>query len=195
MKPGFICPLLLAALAPVDTPADSLHIDASTTPVAIERGEPGRRQISLPAIEITATVSASCGAGLTPVALSLMTADTRLTVEEFPDGRLSEFDMQLSVPAAQLGPLSVKDFCLSGVEPAEPGVLRKKAFLSLHANLRCRGDAPASEDGGADSLTRRSTAVDMLIHCAAEDEISHETPLSRGGLIDEEGADESAGVE
>jgi len=158
----------------------ALTIEASTAPVMIDRGAAGRRQLTLPDIEIQATLRVRCRTGSAPAAVSLMSADTRVTASSLADGETQEIALELAVPAAQLPPVYARDFCTDG----EPGrtALVKPALVSLQGSLRCSA-RPHADSQDPDSLpevlpvddfVRASRAVDVELRCKPEPDESGE---------------------
>ena len=149
-------------------PGPSLTIEASASPLLIERGGSGRRQMALPGIEIHATLQVRCSPGSAPASVSLMSADTRVAASGLADGEAQDIALMLAVPAAQFPPVSTKDFCLES-EPGSP-TLVKPALLSLQGSLRCSvqpdpDTADPAGTPGTDSFAQASTAVDIELRC------------------------------
>ena len=167
-------------------PADTaLIIEASASPLPIERGAAGRRQMVLPDIEIQATLHVRCGPNSAPASVSLMSADTRVAASELADREVQNLALVLAVPAAQLPPVYTKDFCVES-EPG-PTTLVKPALVSLQGSLRCSArSGPAPDNPGTENLTnvrpadgfaRASAAVDIELRCEPEPAV----PLDAGG--------------
>ena len=151
---------LVACLATAGSAhADTLILKAEAEPVPVSPGNGERRQVRLPDLALTATITTECNDNESPAVLTLSAADTRERFEL--NGHAAPFQTTLNIPAKQLPPLSSKGFCVAGLGVDQPQSLLKRAMISVHASLRCA--TPAGE-----SLTSASRAVDVLIECQLE---------------------------
>jgi len=141
--------------------ANELVVSADTPKVTVSTRPVGRRFIRLPTLKYEFTVSARCDAGLSPAALSLSVADTRVTLsaEELssdPPARLV-----ISIPESQIAPITVERFC---VHDANNGAkdngkkIRIPALLSAQASLLC-GNEMTKE------MTYASESLDVTVAC------------------------------
>lgn len=165
----------------------ALTIEASASPLLIERGAAGRRQMTLPDIEIEATLRVRCSPGSVPTTASLMSADTRVAVSGLTDRETQTVTLALAIPAAQLPPVYTKDFCIERV--SGPSTLVKPALVTLQGSLRCSArpgtsdtdnpgpEAPEVETPAStlpvDDFARASAAVDIELRCQPEPAEAH----------------------
>lgn len=110
-------------------PPDRLELAADPPVISVSATASGRRLVELPALEYRFRVQSDCGGDRTPRSLSINVADSRLALS----GAALENDLAgelvLMVPARQLAPIAVDDFCVAGaaakagiaVDPAAPG--------------------------------------------------------------------------
>lgn len=119
----------------------------------------------LPTLSFEFTVDASCSDGKAPDSLSLSIADTRVT-NSLDSDTGSRLELTVSVPAAQIGPIAVNQFCAADNPDSvqdERATLRIPAVLSAQAALLC-----ASESGN--EMIYTSESLDVLLRCDREDE-------------------------
>lgn len=136
--------------------------------------------MQLPDLEYQFRIDAVCRRGLSPASLSLAIADTRrnFNAEQIAAGALDE--VRLLVPAAQIAPVVIQDFCVAeggaGETASAASPLTVPAALSAQASLLCLGDADQS-------MKYASANLDILLVCDVA-----------GGVIDE-AADQSTFID
>lgn len=126
-----------------------LTLKYATPVVEVSPRRAGRQFFELPALEYAFEVRARCDEAWTPASLSLNVADSRVA---FGGGELSgnaQRKVTLSVPARQLAPVAVHDFCLQQADPVAPergipappanesSLLTIRSALSAQASLLC----------------------------------------------------------
>jgi len=118
--------------------ASELQISADTPVVSIETRGEGRNFMRLPSLHYSFAVEAVCEAGLNPTLLSLSVADTRrlLQAEELVNAQTAS--LAFTIPAAQIGPIALNQFCVQAPEHAE--LLTLSSVLSVQASLLCTND-------------------------------------------------------
>lgn len=142
--------ILVAALSPLpavgDGPAHSLRLSVSVPDVTISPSAGQRRFLRLPSLDFSFRVEASCRRGYDTASVSLAIADSRIAIDTSTlsaDGDAPR--VSLTVPASQLAPLVIGEFCRAGEQPATAdtvGAMTVSAALLAQASLRCRaGDA------------------------------------------------------
>lgn len=160
-----ILPVLLTALLAAETGAtDSLSVTTSVASATVRPSNNG--QIRMPALEIETTIRGNCSEGSEPVSLSLASADALQFVSLDTINADGGWQTIFSLPATQVPPLVARGFCRADVADetaagAQRSAIRKKAFLSLRASLRC-------SDGENERLTTQTTLVDVDIVCEAD---------------------------
>lgn len=167
--------LLLLALPPT-VPADDgavhrLGLDVSSPEVTIAPTAGERRFLRLPALEYTFRIDPACAAGYVPHAVSITVADSRgsFGAAELATGGAGH-ELTLEVPAGQIAPLVIGEFCRSTSEGGVPveaenekkmalmQPLTVRAALSAHASLLCVRDA-------TEEITYASAPLDVKLHC------------------------------
>lgn len=144
--------------------ADDLRLSANTPEVGISTRPDGRNFMRLPALEFNIVADAQCPNGLARESLSLSIADTRVT-NRINDEAGPRLEFSVMVPAAQIGPVAVDQFCTA--EGAAAGVrrtLRIPSVLSAQAALLC-----VSEDDS--KMTYASQPLDVLLHCEGSEDL------------------------
>lgn len=140
----------------------SLTIMASTPVVPVAERQKGRNFLTLPALQYEFDVSARCAAGLQPDGMSLSVADTRKSITRSDILVDSATSTLLDVPAAQIGPVAVADFCTVPDDNAttahEPEILEILSVLSAQFSLLC-----SSETGK--QMTYVSKSLDVTLQC------------------------------
>jgi hypothetical protein len=169
--------LAMAAIAPANdsTPTHSLSISPSTPRVDISVRNPGRTYIRLPTLEFTFDIAANCSALFSPQSVSLNIADSRETISiDESAGRVADVQLGLNVPAKQLAPLVVENFCVAPVSDDNQDDARQHDFsnggnmivrsvLSVQAALLC-----VNED--EQEMVYQSRPLDITLVCNAEDD-------------------------
>ncbi len=121
-------------------PDSTLTILADTPAAAIQASKANKKFVELPTLEFAFEIHASCLHNRKPTSLLLSVADTRKTLDadDFASG--SPVTMTLRIPAAQMGPIAVEDFCHIDSDTNTTQQLTISAALSAHASLRCEGE-------------------------------------------------------
>jgi hypothetical protein len=147
--------LCIFAAAADEIVSHILRVEAGTPEVSVKPQAPGRRSLSLPSLDYVFSIEARCPDEWTPASLSLNIADSRIAkarkdLENQPNQQLG-----ITVPARQLAPLTLRDFCVidgrhegsaTATEMADfPGQAADPARLEInatlaHASLRCTRD-------------------------------------------------------
>lgn len=173
--PGFVSVALLFAFAATSPTLarDTLTVVADSPAVTLAPRNPGRNFVRLPTLDYKFEIRAECSAGRLPGSLSLNVADTRTSLQT--DKIVSDGPTELSmrIPANQIAPLVIEDFCVAQPESDGNGVSELQtqitipAALSAQASLLCEGP----EDK---AMTYVSQPLDVLLVCegAPENESS-----------------------
>ncbi len=161
-------PLLLLCLSGAAMTGD-LVVSASTPAVEVSTRPAGRNFMRLPTLRYEFVLTANCPGTLSAQSLSLSIADTRVAVGRDEIGAGSRLEMSVAVPAAQIAPVAVENFCTPDDPEAaqnEPGTLRIPSILSAQAALTC-GDEESSE------ITYASESLDVLLRCEIDESATH----------------------
>lgn len=152
--------------------AQDVALRAETPVVAVPPRRSGRQFLDLPALEYTFEVETRCDDDWVPESLSLNVADSRIA---FGAGQLSHstpHEIVLNVPAQQLAPVAVHDFCLlpedtTGQAAGAPGPvspastpLTIRAVLSAQASFLCVSEQERR-------ITYVSQPLDVTLTCDA----------------------------
>ena len=172
--------LLVRPAAADDAGSDRLELAAEPPVVTVSATAPGRRFVDLPALEYRFAVQAACTGSRTPRSLSISVADSRVALAGAALDEQAAGELVLTVPARQLAPIAVDDFCVAGPAASEvmpagverasasasasaaPRLLTVPAVVSAQASLVC-GD----EAGSHISYVTKPLAV--TLSCAAGD--------------------------
>lgn len=136
-----------------DAPADRLELSAEPPVVPVSATAPGRRFIELPTLEYRFEVQTACGGERAPRSLMINIADSRLALSGAALESGAADALVLSIPARQLAPIAVDDFCVAGTaviepdglspaaaDPAPRRLLTVPAVVSAQASLVCDGE-------------------------------------------------------
>jgi hypothetical protein len=144
------CVMWSQALQPAWADAE-LRLSADTPTANVMPRVPGRAPLPLPELEYQFRVDALCRDDLTPASLTLGVADTRRTLDsaQIASGELDS--VRLRIPASQIPPVIVTDFCIGGPDSTEssgpasaPNRMTINGALSAQASVLCLGeDSPA----------------------------------------------------
>lgn len=150
-------------------------ITAGTPSVDVAPQRPGRRAFDLPALEYSFDIEARCADDWIPESLSLNVADSHVAFDAAQLSDNAHRKVVLKVPARQLAPVTIHDFCLPGEETAAEPVdsgngtasIRRPLILrgvaSAHASLLCASEDGASEPGRR--ITYVSRPLDVTLTC------------------------------
>ena len=144
--------------------ASEINITAMIPDVTIETRARGRKFVRLPTLEYAFVIDAQCRADLLPSSLTLSIADTRVTIPAEDIPRDAPVAVTINIPADQIGPVAVEDFCVgdeSRAEMSEPSqeTISIPSVLSVQASLLC-----TSESGS--EMTYASQPVNITLACA-----------------------------
>ncbi len=129
----------------------SLAIEADMPVVETGPRSPGRNFLILPSLDYNFELDVDCATGLLPKTVSLSIADTRKSLATADISSNEVTPATLSIPASQIAPVAVGDFCIGAEEDQEqaPAVgdpepaldtLGIASVLSVHASLLCAND-------------------------------------------------------
>ena len=145
--------------------AHSLRISADAPTVTVAPRNRRSNQLRLPALEYVFEVSARCAEPFDAGAVSLTVADSRRSVDA---EELERNDaVRLTIPAAQLAPVPVNDFCIEPDDSGEDGAahdggrsetLTLPSALSASASLLCVSETERR-------MTYASTGLDVKLVC------------------------------
>ena len=169
--------LAIAAIASANdsAPTHSLAISPSTPRIEISPRNPGRTYVRLPTLEFTSEIIANCSALFSPKSVSLNIADSRETISiDESAGSVADVRLALNVPAKQLAPLIVENFCVAPVSDDTQDGARQhdtsndrnmmvRSVLSVQAALLC-----VNED--RQEMVYQSSPLDITLVCNTEED-------------------------
>ena len=163
--PALVKTAAVAVLAlPVIAADDArLSIAANTPEVDLTPRSAGRSFIRLPRLHYEFQVRTRCARGKDLESVMISVADTRkrFAGELLGDGMQSKLAM--SVPAKQIAPLNIAEFC-STDSPGDKdaGLVRKtiSGALSVQASMLCA-------DAMGEQLTYASASLDVSLNCVS----------------------------
>ncbi len=176
----FALSLLIAVLSVPVSAETVLKFSADTPTASVIPRNGERAPLQLPDLEYQFRIEAVCRDDLSPASLSLAVADTRRTfnAEQIVAGELE--DVRLLVPAAQIAPVVIANFCIAESEPDQSitsaSSLTVHAALSAQASLLCTGDMDHA-------MKYASANLDVMLICENRNDESHET-TDQKNLID-----------
>ncbi len=146
----------------------SLNVNADPAVVAVKPLAEGRRLIRTSALEYLLRIEAECDADTEIASISVSVADTQKTLTAADLGDTAPFAARITIPARQVPPIAVEEFC--PVESPRAGDQRIiRDALTAHLSLRCTSEVDHS-------ITYASRALDMILQCQPAAEAQSEPP-------------------
>jgi len=161
--------ILLAVAAVAEAEENSLThslvLTASTPRVEISSRNATRNYLRLPSLEYAFQFTARCAGNFSPQSLSLSIADSRKSLSgEQLQNMTTEIAITMTVPAKQLAPLAIENFCIMPASDTDTMTLSSSktiiipAAFSAQASLLC-----VSEDQQA--MIYASNSLDITLIC------------------------------
>jgi hypothetical protein len=156
--------LLAVAAAGPAVAKDFLSVVANSPAVPLAPRNPGRNFVRLPTLEYMFEIYTYCSDSRSPASLSLNVADTRKSLQASQIASDGPTEISLKIPANQIAPLVVEDFCIVEVQEDSDAISESQtqitipAALSAQASLLCAGD----EDK---AITYVSSTLDVSLVC------------------------------
>jgi hypothetical protein len=157
---------LLAMLLPVaalSTDLDALTVQAKESTARLEPGDASQREIRLPAIDVAIVASIECPADAKVSSLIVSVSDTHQHYGPEVLADAVSLEAAFSVPARQLAPVVISDFCVKG-QPAEDQSLKLDGVATAQVSMHCHG-----EDDLA-SVHFTSVAIPVRLYCSPDGE-------------------------
>lgn len=161
---------LLSALICVSTSAsgadNALSLQAKASPAELAPRDEQQHQVRLPALDATVIATVLCAADARPVSLTVSISDSyrHFGPELLADSKTVE--ALFNLPAGQLAPVSVAEFCIKGVT-ADGQVLELPGVATAQVSLRCQ-----SEDAST-SMHFASLPIPVSLYCRAGDDADY----------------------
>jgi hypothetical protein len=163
----FCTPVLFAPFAWAENAAN-LGVQADPAAAVIKPLAEGRKFIRPPALEFLLRIDAKCDANAEIASISISIADTQKTLTAADLGEAEPIATHILIPARQVSPIAVENFCLQE-SPAADDKLVVRDALTAHVSLRCTSEA-------GESITYASHALDVMLHCDTAADIQGEPP-------------------
>lgn len=159
-RPALLLATIALAGAAWTEEAARLTVEAAPAVADIQPLPDGSRLVRLPALEFEFGIRASCGQDHAPSSLSISVADTRTTLAGDQLRTESIIAAAIRLPARQLSPVAVDNFCRETPAAAGTGQRLIRDVATAHLSLRC-----ADESG--ESITYVSHSLDVTLVCGA----------------------------
>lgn len=137
----------------------SLSVDADPAVVTIKPLSEGRKLIRPPALEFLLRIDAECDTNAEIASISVSVADTQKALTGTDVSEATPVATHITIPARQVSPIAVEDFCPMGAPSAGTELVVRDA-LTAHVSLRCKSEA-------VESITYASRSLDVKLHCDA----------------------------
>lgn len=143
------CVAILLAVAAVakaeeNSLTHSLILTASTPRIEISRRSATRNYLRLPSLEYAFQFTARCAGSFSPQSMSLSIADSRKSLSgEQLENMTAGAELIMTVPAKQLAPLAIENFCVMPANDTDAMTLSSNetitvpAAFSAQASLLC----------------------------------------------------------
>lgn len=173
-----LVPLLLVISTPgqgESTPDSSLTVVANIPVALIQPRRGNGKFIRLPTLEYSFEIRARCKLNRKPTSLLLSIADTRKSLDAADISWEPPVELTLRIPAEQIGPIAVEDFCHAANEDIASNDNTKNqltiyAALSAHASLRCESESDQH-------VNYVSKTLDVNLVCERPDQTTSEELL------------------
>ena len=152
-----VCLCVTTELAAAD---DALTLQANESSAQLAPRQQGPQQVSLPSLEFSLLATIACPSGTDVASVTVSIADTH---KRFGPDELSDktaLDVRVSVPANQVAPVTVADFCISG-EPGYQKSLLVPGVATAQVSLRCRSENESS-------VYFKSAVLPIRLHCVSD---------------------------
>lgn len=150
--------VLLPGLYLVFVEVDRLRVIAEPAVAVLTIQQNGRNLVRLPQLEFALNLAPHCAKSGQRESLSITIADTRTTLAGEELQAAATVDVTMRVPASQLAPFALREFCVDPVSEGESILLT--SALTAQASLRC---ARAEEQ----SIVFAAEPLDIRVQCIA----------------------------
>lgn len=146
----------------------SLSVSVDVPSITLPSTTAGRNFIRLPTVDYTLSINSRCGKSLSPSSLAISVADTRIRISGSEIETEEPTVVQLRIPANQIPPLALDDFCVAANNTVEPSVSTNSdnrqqlisAAMSAQISLLC-----VDKDDSEQSMTYASQPLNVTIVC------------------------------
>jgi hypothetical protein len=143
---------------------DFLSVAANAPTVNLAPRNPGRNFVRLPTLEYRFEIHTQCSDSRSPESLSLNVADTRKSLRADKIAEDGPTEISLRIPASQIAPLVVEDFCIVPPEAGGEQMMEAPAQITIPAALSAQASLLCASDEGQ-AMTYVSRALDVSLVC------------------------------
>ncbi len=153
---GALC--IATAVATAD---DVLTVHATEANTQISPRNPDQAQAVLPALDVEVIAGLNCAPGATAESVTLSVADAHVRFDASEIDDATTFKTSLHVPASQIAPISLVDFCVDGT-PLDIMELLLPGVASAQVSLHCRSETISS-------MHFASVALPLRLRCKPDE--------------------------
>jgi len=147
----------------------SLRFTASEPQVQISLRSGKRDYLRLPSLEYTFMFTAHCSIDFEPHSVSLSIADSRASLST---DRLADLatgaELKMTVPARQLAPLAIENFCVRNDAETDPEIAPHNAATPIHAVFSAQASLLCTNED-QQQITYASNPLNIVLICNAAD--------------------------
>lgn len=150
------------SLSAITASADStLTLHANEASTQIEPRDQPNTQAKLPSLEVSLLASFNCPSDAVAHSITISVADShrRYSAEEVAG--TDRLEISIDVPATQIAPVSLANFCVAGAPIKEASVLLH-GFATAQVSLNCRKQSVAS-------VHFASATLPLRLFCGADE--------------------------
>ncbi len=161
---GFVAVVVTVATVAATEPRHHIELTADVPTVTVAPRPPGQLAVQLPNLTYDLAVTVDCKANWVPDSVSISVADSgaSLDAERLQAGE--DLKLELRIPANQIAPLRIEDFCTIDEMDAPDAAIQESifvpGFMSAQASLRCATDSEQS-------TMYVTKPLDVVLECAA----------------------------
>lgn len=160
--------LLFALAAGPAVARDFLSVAANAPAVNIAPRNPGRNFVRLPTLEYEFEIHSRCTDSRTPESISLNVADTHESLQADKIANDGPTRISLRIPASQIAPLVVEDFCVVPGEDDDDAASEARSLIQSQITIPAALSAQASllcANGDDKAMTYVSRTLDVSLVC------------------------------
>ena len=170
-----LCALSAFLTATADAVADaerthSLQVGAAAATVTISESGNGRASLRLPALEFVFRLRPVCAEPFRAGSILLTVADSRRTLnEEQLEDETAVSELRLTVPASQIAPVLVTDFCSAEADPDNDSYAQRSESLTLPGTLSANASLLCVTESEQE-IVYTTAPLDVTLVCGPVDE-------------------------
>lgn len=145
-------------MAALTADGDALTVQVEESAVNLEPDDAMQREVRLPALDVAITASLECPASARVASLTVSVSDTHQYFGPEVLADAVSLEAAFSVPARQLAPVVISNFCVTGGTIDEQG-LRLHGVATAQISMRCR------DENDSASLHVASIPIPVRLYC------------------------------